>query len=100
MGVAVSIDPSDSYDGAPFRIPLELLRLKPPVTAGLDPFTLLGCVPLLRKTSGDHDPILVDAQCPTCRSFRIQDGRHRYVASVMAGRHDIVALRDPGGEHG
>ena len=96
----MSIDPSDRFDGEPFRIPLELLRLKPPVTAGLNPYNLLGMVPLLRNTTLDHDPILVDAECRSCGSFRVQDGRHRFVASVMAGRHDIMARLDPGGEHG
>lgn len=96
----MTIDPSDPFDGAPFRVPLELLRLKPPVTAGLSPYTLLGMVPLLRNTTLDHAPILVDARCTGCGSWRVQDGRHRFVGSVMAGRHDILAKLDPGGEHG
>ena len=93
------IDPGDSWDGEPFRIPLELLRVKQPVSAGMNIFTQASLVPLLRNTTLDHDPILVDAQCPTCKVWRVQDGRHRFVASVMAGRRDILSLRDPDGEH-
>lgn len=99
----MTIDPSDRYDGAPFRIPLRLLRVKDPVTAGIDPCVLLGMVPILRKTTQDLPPILVDDHCTRlnpCGSWRTQDGRHRFFAHVIAGRHDIVAVLDPGGEHG
>jgi hypothetical protein len=82
-------------DTAEFRIPLENLRLKPPVPAGMNSYVLLGKVPLLRNSFEDHAPILVDAQCSGCGSFRVQDGRHRFVASVMAGRRDVLARRDP-----
>lgn len=97
------IDPSDSWDGAPFRIPLEMLRIKQPVSAGMDPCVLLGMVPILRRTTQDLPPILVDARCTPanpCGSWRVQDGRHRDFAHVIAGRRDILSVRDPDGEHG
>ena len=100
MNLRDPVDHSDIWDGAEFRVPLHLLRMKPAVTAGMDIFTLASLVPLLRKTTHDHAPILVDARCSSCGVYQIQDGRHRFAASVMAGRHDIAARLDPGGEHG
>ena len=103
MNLRDPVDHSDIWDGAEFRVPLHLLRIKVPVTAGMSPYTLLGLVPLLRNTTGDHEPILVDDHCTSlnpCGSWRAQDGRHRFFANVMAGRHDIAARLDPGGEHG
>ena len=82
-----------------FRIPLHQLRLKPNIPAGGNGYQLLGRVPMLRQTSEDYDPVLVDDQCAGCGSFRVQDGRHRFMASVLAGRVDILAQLDPGGVH-
>jgi hypothetical protein len=72
----------------PIRIPIERLHLKKPVTAGMDPCVLLGLVPKLRKTTEDWDPILVREHVG---GWEIQDGRHRFFASVIAGRPDILA---------
>ena len=83
-----------------FRIPLELLRMKRPVAAGMDIFTMASMVPFLRKTTQDLPAILVDDLCTSlnpCGSWRIQDGRHRYTSNVMAGRWDILARLDLGG---
>ncbi len=103
MSLRDPVDHSDIWDGAEFRVPLHLLRVKVPVTAGMDPCVLLGMVPILRKTTQDLPPILVDDLCTPqnpCGSWRAQDGRHRFFAHVIAGRHDIAARLDPGGEHG
>jgi hypothetical protein len=75
----------------PFRIPLERLHVKPNIPAGMDPCILLGLVPLLRKTAEDHTPILVKEHGD---GWEIQDGRHRYVASLIAGRPDILAEQE------
>ena len=82
----------------PFRLGLQYLRVKQPVPAGMSPYTLLGMVPLMRTTVQDHPPALVDDPCPSCRSWRLQDGRHRFGAALMAGRSDLLVRRDPGGE--
>lgn len=74
-----------------FRIPIERLRLLPNIPAGMCPYTLLGLVPKLRKTDQDHDPILVRGDGD---GWRILDGRHRFVASVIAGRPDILAEQE------
>lgn len=73
------------------RVPVTALRFKDVITAGLDPYVLLGLVPLLRKTAQDHDPVLVSQPCPTCGTRITLDGRHRWIAAVLAGRHDIPA---------
>lgn len=80
--------------GDTFRVPVDRLRFKAPIAAGMNPFTLMGLVPLLRNTSMDHDPILVSPACPTCGDRIVLDGRHRWVASVMAGRADVLAQED------
>jgi hypothetical protein len=65
----------------------------------MSPYVLLGLVPLLRKTGEDHPPIDVDSPCPSCGTRTALDGRHRWIANVMAGRHDVLAFEqddDPG----
>lgn len=81
-----------------FRVPLRLLRFKDPVPAGLDAYVLLGMIPQLRNTTDDCVPILVDACCPTCGVWRVQNGRHRVIASIAAGRTDILAIEDEADE--
>jgi hypothetical protein len=70
---------------------VEKLRFKVPIAAGMNPYTLLGLVPLLRNTSQDHPPILVSRPCPECGDRVVLDGRHRWIASVMAGRSYVLA---------
>jgi hypothetical protein len=70
------------------RIPIERLHLLPNIPAGMDPCVLLGLVPLLRKTGEDHPPILVREHGD---GWQILDGRHRFMAAVIAGRSDILA---------
>lgn len=77
-----------------FHHPIEALRFKVPIAAGMNPYVLLGMVPLLRNTSQDHDPIVVSPACPTCGDRIVLDGRHRWVAAVMAGRTHVLARED------
>ena len=88
----MSVDPSDPWDGAEFRVPLHLLRFLPPVTAGLNPYTLMALIPQLRNTVQDHSPILVTPACKGCGTRTILDGRHRTIASIAAGRQEILAI--------
>jgi hypothetical protein len=76
------------------RVPVELLRFKVPIAAGMNPYTLMGMVPLLRGSAEDHDPILVTTACPTCHVRVVLDGRHRWIASVVAGRPDVLATEE------
>jgi hypothetical protein len=76
-----------------WHAPIDRLVLKEPVPAGLDPYRLLSLVPLLRDSVKDHDPILIRPIGGT-GFFRVEDGRHRMVASVMAGRTHVLAELD------
>lgn len=75
-----------------FRVPLEDLRVGPNVTAGMNPYRLLGLVPLLKETTQDHEPITV-RPLPG-GSWRVVDGRHRFLASIIAGRPDVLCELD------
>jgi hypothetical protein len=75
-----------------FRAPIDRLRFKDPIPAGMNPYTLLGLVPLLKGSNEDYDPIEVDRPCPTCDTATVLDGRHRWIASVIAGRPDVLAI--------
>lgn len=79
-----------------FRIRVERLRVKPNIPAGMDPCVLLGMVPPLRGSHFDHEPILVRWE-PTSYTWLILDGRHRFVAALIAGRPDILAVEDDAG---
>jgi hypothetical protein len=75
-----------------FRVRLEKLVIKANIPAGMNPFVLMGMVPLLKETTEDHKPILISHLGKDM--FQIQDGRHRYVASIIAGRTDILCKLD------
>jgi hypothetical protein len=78
-----------------FRQPIDRVRFKDGyVPAGMSPFTLLGMVPLLRNTNMDHDPILLGPPCCCCGVREETDGRHRWIANVIAGRPDVLATPD------
>jgi hypothetical protein len=72
------------------RWPINRLRFKDPIAAGMNPYTLLGMVPLLRNEARDHPPIEIAQVCPSCGTGTAMDGRHRWIASVMAGRSDVA----------
>jgi hypothetical protein len=76
------------------RVPIDRLRFKDPIPAGMNAFVLMGMVPLLRGSALDHDPILVTTACPDCGTRTVLDGRHRWIAAVVAGRHDVLALEE------
>lgn len=75
-----------------FRVRVEDLRLKPNIPAGMDPYVLLGLVPLMRRTAQDHTPIRVLPLGDG--TWRVMDGRHRFLAAVIAGRPDVLAQLD------
>lgn len=71
------------------RIRLEDLRLPPNVPAGMN-YLLVGHLAYhLRATTEDVAPITV--QNLRDGTYRVSDGRHRYVAHLIAGRPDINA---------
>lgn len=91
-GLRLGTGPVASPSAGPFRVRVEDLRLKPNIPAGMDPYVLLGLVPLLRRTAHDHDPIVVRAL--PCGAWQVMDGRHRWFAAVIAGRPDVLAVEE------
>jgi hypothetical protein len=75
-----------------FRVRLENLLIGKNVPAGMNGYVVMGKVPHLRGTTEDEEPILVKHVSGDV--FRISDGRHRFVASIIAGRSDILCKLD------
>jgi hypothetical protein len=78
--------------GEPVEIRLDQLLVLRNVTAGLDWAVIGANVARLRKTNLPVDPpIRVYAEGET-GLYRIADGRHRFVASLIAGRDAVLAV--------
>jgi hypothetical protein len=75
-----------------FRVRVEDLRLPSNVPAGMDLSVVGHFVMLMRKTTEDPAPILVTQEHDG--SYRISDGRHRYLGAVIAGRADVLCVED------
>lgn len=69
------------------RVPLELLLVGPPVPAGCNLLKIAAMAYEYRATSEDREPALVTREG---EHYRITDGRHRYLASLIAGRVDLL----------
>lgn len=76
----------------PFRIRIEDIQLKPNVPCGMDYAVIGGMLKRLRTTCEDWDPVLVRAH--TEAPWLLLDGRHRFFASVIAGRPDVLAIEE------
>ena len=73
-----------------FRIPVENVRLPRNVPAGCN-FLKLGHYAYdLRATNEDVEPVLVAAEPDG--SWRIVDGRHRFLGAYIAGRPDVLCV--------
>lgn len=70
------------------RIRVDRLLLLPNVPAGMNPLVIMSLTYMMRGTHNDPPPIQVRKEG---RLWRIIDGRHRYFAAVIAGRHNILA---------
>lgn len=78
---------TDPAPGA-VRIPIPALVLGPNVVAGANPLVVMALAYRYRSTTEDEHPADVT---PAGDGFwRIRDGRHRYLASVIAGRPDLL----------
>lgn len=68
---------------------LDRLLYPEPVTAGLNPFVLMSLAYHYRAGNEHVEPIRV-----TCEGqfWRISDGRHRAMASMIAGRKTVLAF--------
>lgn len=76
----------------PRRIRVDQILLPKPVPAGLNAYVLMSLAYLFRATSEDVEPITVAREG---RLYRVVDGRHRYLASVIAGRSRVLAEIEP-----
>jgi hypothetical protein len=77
--------------GATFRASIEDVRLPRNVSAGCNFLKLGAYAHQLRGTTEDLDPVVV-AREPD-GSWRIVDGRHRFLAAVIAGRPDVLCIQ-------
>lgn len=78
-----------------FRIPIEDIRLPHNVTGGINFLLLASLAHLLRATTNDPTPVTVQSLPDT--TYRISDGRTRFLAAVIAGRPDVLAQLDESG---
>lgn len=73
------------------RLPLDQLLFGRNPPAGMD-WSVIGLwVCRLRKTADDCDPPIIVSAVDGSPFWRVTDGRHRTVASLIAGRTHIAA---------
>ena len=70
------------------RIRVDRLLVPPNLPAGMNVLVVMSLVYMYRSTTEDAPPITVRREG---RNYRITDGRHRYMASVIAGRRRVLA---------
>ena len=76
---------------SPFRVPIEHVRLPRNVAAGCNFLKIGAYAHLLRGTTEDLEPVVVAFEAK--ESWRLVDGRHRYLAAVIAGRPDVLCVQ-------
>jgi hypothetical protein len=81
----------DPQTAGPFRVRIEECLLKPNIPAGMDIAIVAVLAARLRKTAKDWEPIYVRREGAY---WRVMDGRHRFFASVIAGRPDVLAVEE------
>ena len=73
------------------RLRIDRLLLLPNIPSGMNPLVLMSLVYMYRSTDHDAEPITVTpTEYPGV--YRIKDGRHRFMASVIAGRRRVLAV--------
>lgn len=70
------------------RVRLERILMPKPVAAGMNYLVIASLTYRLRSTTEDPPPITLTR---AGKYYRIVDGRHRFVAHHIAGRHRILA---------
>jgi hypothetical protein len=70
-------------------IPLDRILFPEPVTAGMSLFELVAMARFYRNGNGHRKPIVVRRVGDV---FSLTDGRHRCVASMIAGRKVVLAV--------
>lgn len=71
------------------RIRVDRILVPPNLPAGMNPLVVMSLTYLYRSTTEDAPPIVVRREG---RNYRITDGRHRFMASVIAGRRRVLAV--------
>jgi hypothetical protein len=81
--------------GEAFRVLLEHIVVKPPVVAGMDYADIGGKLKALRTTTDDDWPVLLRRREGLPEPYwELSDGRHRYLAALIAGRRDVLAVEE------
>jgi hypothetical protein len=70
-------------------LPVNRLLFPEPVAAGMNPYVLMDLAYMYRSTNEHDKPIKVRDE--RNGYYSIIDGRHRVVASMMAGRKTVLA---------
>lgn len=76
----------------PFHVQIQCLTFPEPVTAGMNPLVLFSLAYMYRSGNEDAEPILISPDEEVQGLYCITDGRHRVVASMIAGRKTVLAL--------
>jgi ParB-like chromosome segregation protein Spo0J len=71
------------------RLPVSSLVMKDNVPAGCNPLVLMSLAYTLRSSGDDPAPVSVRPIDGT-GLYRVIDGRHRFMAAVVAGRPDVL----------
>jgi len=77
-------------------LPIDSLLFKEPVTAGADIFVIAALTKFYRDCNEHTTPVVVQllAQAGDEKLWRIMDGRHRVIASILAGRKTVLAVEE------
>lgn len=74
----------------PRHMRLDQMLFPEPVPAGMNPLVLMSLAYLYRGSNEDVEPILVHYEGDEL--YSVSDGRHRAVASMIAGRKTVLAV--------
>ena len=78
-----------------FWLPVEQLTLPPNIPAGMNPLVVMSLTYLMRTTAGWPDGLEEIAVRRTgIDQWSITNGKHRFVAAVMAGRADVLCQEE------
>lgn len=79
----------------PFLLPLHHLRLKANIPAGMNVLRICAIADGLRNVGVEVEPITVRRLGP--EDWLVTEGRHRFVASYVAGRVDVLCVEEVSG---
>lgn len=72
-------------------IRVDKILVKPNIPAGMNPLVVMSLVLMYRSSAEHTEPIVVRKEG---KFYRVLDGRHRFLASIIAGRRRIKAVVD------